>query len=79
MLKPQLYILQEKLFSPLPVPFNPVVRLLKITFCREKKRQPPLTPTGNDPCLSLFPGDDLYPDLGDILQNAYRVHSAAPQ
>jgi hypothetical protein len=37
MLKPQLYILQEKLFSPLTVLFNPVVRLLKIPFRREKK------------------------------------------
>jgi hypothetical protein len=37
MLKPQLYILQEKLFSPLTVLFNPIKRLLKIPFCREKK------------------------------------------
>jgi hypothetical protein len=37
MLKPQLYILQEKLLSPLTVLFNPVVRLLKIPFRREKK------------------------------------------
>jgi hypothetical protein len=37
MLKPQLYILQEKLLSPSTVLFNPVVRLLKIPFYREKK------------------------------------------
>jgi hypothetical protein len=37
MLKPQVYILQKILFSPLTVLFNPVVRLLKIPFCREKK------------------------------------------
>jgi hypothetical protein len=37
MLKPQLYILQEKLLSPSTVLFNPIVRLLKIPFCREKK------------------------------------------
>jgi hypothetical protein len=37
MLKPQLYILQEKLFSPLAVLFNPIVSLLKVPFCREKK------------------------------------------
>jgi hypothetical protein len=33
MLKPQLYILQEKLLSPSTVLFNPIVRLLKIPFC----------------------------------------------
>jgi hypothetical protein len=37
MLKPQVYILQEILLSPLTVLFNPIVRLLKISFCREKK------------------------------------------
>jgi hypothetical protein len=37
MLKPRLYILQEKLFSPLAVLFNPIVRLLKVPFCREKE------------------------------------------
>ncbi len=37
MLKPQVYIPQEKLLSPLTVLFNPIVRLLKIPFCREKK------------------------------------------
>ena len=59
MLKAQLYILKEKLFSPLSVLFNPVVRLLKVSFCREKKDNLHLTPTGKDPCLGLFPGDDL--------------------
>jgi hypothetical protein len=33
MLKPQLYILQEKLLSSSMVLFNPVERLLKIPFC----------------------------------------------
>ena len=37
MLKPQIYVLQEKLLFPSTVLFNPVVRLLKIPFCREKK------------------------------------------
>jgi len=37
MLKPQLYILKEKLLSPSTVLLNPVVCLLKIPFCREKK------------------------------------------
>ena len=59
MLKAQLYILKEKLFSPLSVLFNPVVRLLKVSFCREKKDNLDLTPTGKDPCLGLFPGDDF--------------------
>ena len=59
MLKPQVYILQKILFSPLTVLFNPVVRLLKILFCREKKDNLHLTPTGKDPCLRIFPGDDF--------------------
>jgi hypothetical protein len=37
MLEPQVYILQEELLSPLTVLFNPIVRLLKIPFCRGKK------------------------------------------
>ena len=37
MLKPQVYILQEIVLSPLTVLFNRIVRLLKIPFCRDKK------------------------------------------
>ena len=36
MLKPHVYILQKILLSPLTVLFDPIVRLLKIPFCREK-------------------------------------------
>jgi hypothetical protein len=37
MLKPEFYILQEDVLFPLTVLFHPVVRLLKIPLCREKK------------------------------------------
>ena len=37
MLKAPVYILKEILLSPLTVLFNPIVRLLKIPFCRERK------------------------------------------
>src|SRR5580698_2981283 len=37
MLKPQIYVLQEKLLFPATVLLNPVVRLLKVPFCREKE------------------------------------------
>jgi hypothetical protein len=59
MLNPQLYILQEKLLSPLAVLFNPVVRLLEDPVLQREEGQPPLTLIGNDPCLRLFPSDDF--------------------
>jgi hypothetical protein len=32
---------------------------LEGSVLQRQERQPPLMPTGKDPCLSLFPGDDV--------------------
>jgi len=59
MLKPQGCILQEILLSPLTVLFNPMVTPLGDPVPQREERQSPVRPTGQDPCLRLFPGDDF--------------------
>jgi hypothetical protein len=59
MLKPRVYILQEILFSPVTVLFNPSCTPLEDPVRQREEGQPPLTPTGKDPCLRIFPGDDF--------------------
>ena len=59
MLKPEFYILQERRALSLDGALPPSCTPLEDPALQREERRPPLTPTEQDLCLRLFPGDDF--------------------